>query len=970
MNSLPPRPSLDVLPEALRPDLIRLLDDFESACARDGIALDHWPEALVRVWAGSGFAARIAIRRPNLLLELIQDGTLARPLEAGEMAARVSAVVQAAQDEAALMRDLRLLRQREMMRIAWRDLSGEAGLDETLGDLTDLAEHCIDQAAAWVHGQLVQRHGEPRDAQGHAQGLVVLGMGKLGGRELNFSSDIDLIFAYPSGGETDGEKPLDNQQFFIRLGQRLIRVLDENTADGFVFRVDMRLRPFGDTGPLVMDFDTLETYYESHGREWERYALIKSRVVAGDREAGRELMRALRPFVFRRYLDYGAFAALRDMKAMINREAARRSRGDDVKVGEGGIREVEFIGQAFQLIRAGRDPSLQLRGIRPVLRRLADQELMPGYVVEQLIAAYEFLRRTENHLQMAQDQQTHRLPETDEGRLRLAFSMRFEDWEDFYRVLSRHRRRVQEHFQQVFTAPQGEGAEAEVLGQGAHGVLTAIWAGDRVGERAQSVLAEAGFQDVSKVLGMVEDLRESAACRSLTATGRERLDQLMPLLLGAATGVDHPDTTLSRLVTLVRSIARRSVYLSLLVESPMALSQLVKLCDASPWIAQLLTRHPLLLDELLDPRSLYAPMDRKGLAGELDEELSQVSEDDMEQMMDRLRQFQQVQVLKVAAADIMGVLPLMKVSDHLTWIAEVVLERVLDLVLGQLHARFGCPRCLVDGESYEPGFAIIGYGKLGGLELGYGSDLDIVFVHDSAGDQQLTDGEKSLDNSEFFARVGQRIVHVLGTYTGAGRLYEVDTRLRPSGTSGLLVSSLKAFEQYQETKAWTWEHQALVRARPVAGDTRIAEGFAEIRRRILGVCREREKLRQEVREMREKMWSEHASRKEGQFDLKRDPGGIADIEFMVQYWVLAHACDHPPLLDYPDNIRILERLVDTGMLPEQDAHFLTDTYRAFRNRIHRLTLQEAPAVVDTEEFAPQREAVRALWRRVMEEGNV
>ncbi|MFW5452316.1 bifunctional [glutamate--ammonia ligase]-adenylyl-L-tyrosine phosphorylase/[glutamate--ammonia-ligase] adenylyltransferase [Thioalkalivibrio sulfidiphilus] len=970
MNSFPPRPSLDTLPEALRADLVRLLDDFESACARDGLALDHWPEALVRVWAGSGFAARIAIRRPSLLLELIQDGTLARPLGSGEMAARVGAVFQAAQDETALMRDLRLLRQREMMRIVWRDLSGEASLDETLGDLTDLAEHCIDQAAAWVHGQMVQRHGEPRDAEGRPQRLVVLGMGKLGGRELNFSSDVDLIFTYPARGESDGEKPLDNQQFFIRLGQRLIRLLDENTAEGFVFRVDMRLRPFGDAGPLAMDFDTLEGYYESHGREWERYALIKARVVAGDREAGRALMRALHPFVYRRYLDYGAFAALRDMKAMINREAARRSRGDDVKLGEGGIREVEFIGQAFQLIRAGRDPRLQLRGIRPVLRRLAEMELMPGYVVEQLISAYEFLRRTENHLQMAQDQQTHRLPEDDEGRLRLAFSMDYGDWDSFAHELGRQRRRVQEHFQQVFAAPQGEAEEetgAEGPGQAA---LAAIWAGDRSGERAQAVLAEVGFRDAFKALEWVEDLRESPACRSLTATGRERLDQLMPLLLGAAAGAEDPDTVLSRLVTLVRSIARRSVYLSLLVESPMALSQLVKLCDASPWIAQLLTRHPLLLDELLDPRSLYAPMDREGLSAELDEELSQIPQDDMEQMMDRLRQFQQVQMLKVAAADIMGVLPLMKVSDHLTWIAEVVLERVLSLVMAQLHARYGRPRCLIDGQPYEPGFAIIGYGKLGGLELGYGSDLDIVFVHDSAGDQQLTDGEKSLDNSEFFARVGQRIVHVLGTYTGAGRLYEVDTRLRPSGTSGLLVSSLKAFEQYQETKAWTWEHQALVRARPVAGDTRIAEGFAEIRRRILGVCREREKLRQEVREMREKMWSEHASRKEGQFDLKRDPGGIADIEFMVQYWVLAHACDHPPLLDYPDNIRILERLVDTGMLPEQDAHFLTDTYRAFRNRIHRLTLQEAPAVVDTEEFAPQREAVRALWRRVMEEGNV
>ncbi len=962
-----PRPSLDPVPERFHAQLSRLLSDFEVACGGLDGAPERWPEALPRVWAGSEFVVRLCIRWPGLLVHLMDEGTLDRPLAPGEMAARVRAVVEPCADEQDLLPRLRQLRQREMLRIAWRDLSGAATLDETLGELTDLAEHCIDQTADWFHSRLAERHGEPRDADGRVQRLVVLGMGKLGGRELNFSSDVDLIFAFPSAGTTDGDSPLDNQQFFTRLGQRLIRALDENTAEGFVFRVDMRLRPFGDSGPLAMDFDTMEDYYERHGREWERYALIKSRVVAGDRQAGRRLTSALRPFVFRRYLDYGAFAALRDMKAMINREAARRSRGDDIKTGEGGIREVEFIGQAFQLIRAGRDPTLQLRGIRPVLRRLAEQGLLPAFATEQLIAAYAFLRRTENHLQMAGDQQTHRLPESEEARARLAFSMGFADWSAFQRALSSHRRRVHEHFDQVFAAPQG-GHRDDGRPEDDQAVLASVWAGDRSGEKAEAILSERGFADPAKALEWVEDLRGSPVCRALTATGRERLDRLMPLLLGAAAGTDNPDVTLTRLLTLVRAIARRSVYLSLLVESPMALSQLVKLCAASPWLAELLTRHPLLLDELLDPRSLYAPPDREGLARELDEELGQVPGEDMEQVMDRLRQFRQVQVLKVAAADIMGVLPIMKVSDHLTWIAEVVLERVLSVVLEQLHARHGRPRCVLDGREYEPGFAIIGYGKLGGLELGYGSDLDIVFVHDSAGERQVTDGERSVDNSEFFARVGQRVVHVLGTYTGAGRLYEVDTRLRPSGASGLLVSSLNAFEQYQETRAWTWEHQALVRARPVAGDTRIGEAFGELRRRILGICRERGRLRDEVREMREKMWSEHASRQNGSFDLKRDPGGIADIEFMVQYCVLAHACDHPPLLDYPDNIRILERLVECGLLPEADARFLTDTYRAFRDRIHRLTLQESPAVVDAAEFAQEREGVRDLWRRVMEGG--
>lgn len=957
---------LNGVPDAAHAALAHLASDFLRACGERGLEAPPWPEAIGRVWYFSDFVARSALRRPEMFVELLGSADLERVATADGLRACLDARLQTVSDEAGLMRELRLLRNREMCRIAWRDLSTQADLDETLHHTTDLAEVLIDGALGWLYRDLTARHGHPRDASGRIQHMVVLGMGKLGGRELNFSSDIDLIFAYPEAGETDGERCLDNQQFFVRLGQRLIKVLDEKTVDGFVFRVDMRLRPFGDPGPLVMSFEALEDYYETHGREWERYAMIKARAVAGDRDRAEELHALLKPFIYRRYLDYGAFGALRDMKAMINREVVRRGKDQDVKLGEGGIREVEFIAQAFQLIRAGREPSLQSRSLQTVLRLLAGQEILPAFSVQCLLEAYEFLRRTENRLQMYADQQTHRLPGDPEGRQRLALSMGYPDWDAYARALDRQMRRVHGLFEQVFAAPQRQDADQADEGQPeVQRELILLWSGSLDRERALGILSRLGLNDAEAALERIDQLRDSSACRALTATGRDRLDRLMPLLLALLAGLEEPDASLERLLRLVQTIARRSVYLSLLVEHPLALSQLARLCHASPWIADHLTRHPLLLDELLDPRSLYAPPGRQGLAEALREELVQVPLEDLEQVMDRLRMFKQVQVLKVAAADIMDQLPVMKVSDHLTWIAEVVLEQVLSLIMDQLIARHGRPRCVVDGQVREPGFAVIGYGKLGGLELGYGSDLDIVFLHDSAGEQAVTDGERPLDNREFFARVGQRMLHFLGTFTRAGRLYEVDTRLRPSGISGLLVSSIQAFEDYQLGSAWTWEHQALVRARPVAGDARIGDVFQVLRRRVLCCPRDPEQLRAEVRSMREKMWQEHASRDPRWFDLKKDPGGIADIEFMVQYLVLAHASQYPDLTTYPDNIRILESLIDSGLMARDDALFLMDTYRSFRDHIHELTLQEQPTRIDSGRWDSQREQVREYWRRWM-----
>jgi len=953
------------IPQALRAPLERAWENYAEALGRAGLEVPALPAETARVWATSQFVAQACARAPEMLQELVSSGDLHRAYEPGELEARTRAFVKEAGTDAELDHALRVHRRREMVRIAWRDLAGLATLDETLRDTTEVAEYFTDATLGWHYRQLSAKHGVPRSRDGKQLHLVVLGMGKLGGRELNFSSDIDLIFAYPEDGETDGERALDNYQFFLRLGQRLIKSLDAMTADGFVFRVDMRLRPFGDAGPLVMSFSALEDYYQAHGREWERYAMIKARVIAGHASAGKEIYDMLRPFVFRRYLDYGAFAALREMKAMINRESERKGRVGNVKLGAGGIREIEFIGQAFQLIRGGRDRYLQSREIRVVLSRLVERELLPHFVEHQLQTAYEFLRRTENHIQMWADQQAHALPTEDEARLRLAFSMGFEDWDAFYKSLERHMRHVHEHFIQVFGAPQtGDEEEGE---QPEEDPLTVLWAGGLSEDVAVAALTEAGFVDANEALRQIDELHQERVVKTLTATGRKRLDQLMPLLIGAAGGTEFPALALERTIRLVKTIARRSVYLALLVENPLALSQMVQLCAESPWIADHLAKHPLLLDELLDPRSLYAPPDRDGLADELAEELSQLDPDDMEQLMDRLRQFKQVHALKVAAADVMDALPLMKVSDQLTWIAEAVLNEVLAIAWRQLVNRHGHPRCVVDGKSRKAGFAVIAYGKLGGIELGYGSDLDVVFLHDSAGEEQYTDGEKCIDNATFFARLAQRIIHILTALTPAGELYEVDTRLRPSGASGLMVSSVNAFVRYQREEAWTWEHQALVRARPVAGDRHIYGAFDAIRQEILGRERDRDQLRREVREMREKMWAELGTRDEALFNLKKDPGGIADIEFMVQYNVLAYAHEYPDLSVYTDNIRILEALAECRLMSAEDTGVLTDAFRAFRDRVHELTLQELPPVVPAEAFADFRGEVRRLWGEIMED---
>lgn len=959
-----PRAGLEALPAELRRNLERDWQSFREAAPQGAQRLAKnaaLTASLCKVWACSDFIAKACVRYPAMLAELIDSGHLQARCDADYFARQLARMLADVADDNTLGVALRRFRRREMVRIAWRDLAGWAGLDETLRDLSVLASACVDEALKRLHGWQSAEYGVPTgEESGQAQQMVVLGMGKLGAGELNYSSDIDLIFAYPEEGKTEGGRlELSNGEYFLHLGRRLITALDQRTAEGYVFRVDMRLRPFGDTGPLAISFDAMEDYYQVHGREWERYAMVKAAVIAGDRAAGAELMAILRPFVYRRYLDYGAFESLREMKEMIAREVRRKGMENNIKLGPGGIREVEFIGQAYQLIRGGRDRALQIRPIQKVLALLAQMDCLPGYVVNTLTQAYVFLRRAENRLQAMADRQTHTLPKNDTDRQRLALAMGYDEWTVFEAELRDQMAAVHGAFEQVFVAPQREQAAA----QGSE--FDAVWNGSASAEAAAKLLQQQGYDQPAEALQVLKRLREGGAFRSLSKRGHERLDRLMPLLLGAVAAEDQPEQVLVRVVNLLEAIVRRTAYLALLVENPMALSQLVQLCAASPWIARHLARYPILLDELLDARSLYAPLDRAGLEAELSQSLAQL-DDDLEQQMDALRHFKQANVLRVAAADVMGAFPLMLVSDHLTEIAEVVLGQVVRIAYDYLARRHGAPRCNTGEAECESGFIVIGYGKLGGIELGYGSDLDLVFLHDDSALGQSTGGENSVDNSVFFARLGQRIIHIMTAHTPAGTLYEVDARLRPSGAAGMLVSNMAAFSAYQENEAWTWEHQALVRARVVAGDVALAERFLAVRNQVLSRPRDPVGLQREVREMREKMRGNLSKAGEGMFDLKQDPGGIADIEFIVQYAVLRWAHEYPALLQWTDNVRLLQTLSDEGLLDIQDARLLADAYRAYRAEVHRVALQEREAVVEAQAFAEWRQGVTRIWRDLLE----
>ncbi|POP43623.1 bifunctional [glutamate--ammonia ligase]-adenylyl-L-tyrosine phosphorylase/[glutamate--ammonia-ligase] adenylyltransferase [Superficieibacter electus] len=926
--------------------LERLPDDFP---------VQTLSEQAQSVLTFSDFVQQGVVAHPEWLTALESDPPQAE--EWRQYAQWLQETLASVNDDAVLMHALRLFRRRIMVRIAWAQALMLVSEEATLQQLSALAETLIVAARDWLYAACCREWGTPCNARGEAQPLLILGMGKLGGGELNFSSDIDLIFAWPEKGSTQGgRRELDNAQFFTRLGQRLIKALDQPTQDGFVYRVDMRLRPFGDSGPLVLSFAALEDYYQEQGRDWERYAMVKARIM-GDNEGvyASELRAMLRPFVFRRYIDFSVIQSLRNMKGMIAREVRRRGLKDNIKLGAGGIREIEFIVQVFQLIRGGREPSLQLRALLPTLTAISALHLLPEEDVTALREAYLFLRRLENLLQSINDEQTQTLPGDDLNRARLAWGMRLADWATLETALEQHMRRVRQVFNELIGDDDPDSHDEQLSES-----WRELWQDALQEEDATPVLAHLSDVDRQRVVALIADFRKELDKRTIGPRGRQVLDHLMPHLLADVCSRDDVPVPLSRLMPLLTGIVTRTTYLELLSEFPGALKHLITLCAASPMVASQLARYPLLLDELLDPGTLYQPTATDAYRDELRQYLLRVPEEDEEQQLEALRQFKQAQLLRIAAADIAGTLPVMKVSDHLTWLAEAMIDAVVQQAWTQMVARYGRPAHL--GEREGRGFAVIGYGKLGGWELGYSSDLDLVFLHDCPMDV-MTDGDRDIDGRQFYLRLAQRIMHLFSTRTSSGILYDVDARLRPSGAAGMLVTTAEAFADYQKNEAWTWEHQALVRARVVYGDPLLNQQFDAIRRDILSAPREGEKLQTEVREMREKMRAHLGNKHRDRFDIKTDAGGITDIEFIAQYLVLRYAHQQPKLTRWSDNVRILELLAQNDIMDEQEAQALTGAYTTLRDELHHLALQEQPGHLPQDAFAAERALVSASWQK-------
>ncbi len=839
-------------------------------------------------------------------------------------------------DNEGLQHAMRKLRQEIVGHIIVRDLAGLGNLDEVMRLCTELAHVTVACALRHHAKWLSAVHGTPMSEDGTELELAVIGMGKLGGGELNVSSDIDLVYLYAAEGETTGGRPLSHHQFFTLLAKRIGLALSEITMDGFVFRVDTRLRPWGEAGPLAMSYAAFEDYLVVHGREWERYAWIKGRPLTGSHL--NELNAIVRPFVFRKYLDFNALSAMRDLHAQIRREVVRHDRADNIKLGPGGIREIEFIAQVFQLIRGGQVPALQTRSTLAVLPVLAVRNLLSEATVDDLRRAYVFLRNLEHRLQYLDDAQTQQLPSQADDRQRIADSMGFAGYEAFLAELNVHRGRVSAAFERIFATPQAETELHE---------LSALWLGLLDDDEAVAELSALGYENPLEVYHRLSRLRCSQRYLNLPASHRTRFDKLAPELIAVAANFAPAEATLARMFDLLETIAGRTAYLALLMEYPATLRQVARICAASPWAAQYLTRNPMLLDELLDPRVLYVIPDWTALKTELDAQLLALS-GETEQQMDVLRHFRQRETFHLLAQDLTGILSLEQLSDHLSDLAALILTTVLSLAWADVHHR----------HRDIPAFAIIGYGKLGGRELGYASDLDLVFLyHDDAPDA-----------AEHYARLAQRINTWLSSVTAAGVLYEIDLRLRPDGASGLLVSSVDAFRNYQARHAWTWEHQALSRARFVAGDVMVGTMFEQIRIDILTQRRDLNKLRSDVLAMRRKIQDGHPN-PGALFDLKYGAGGMVDIEFLVQYLVLAHSADSPILAGNAGNLSLLHRAAELGLIAIEDADAVAAAYRQFRRLQHALRLQGVHKPrLPPEEVANHIAAVLLVWAHLFEAG--
>ena len=909
---------------------------------------------LTCAFALSDFVFDQLFSKPEWIIEILAtDYTQVLPFSG-----MLSADIKACKSEEQLQQVLRYMRRKHLVGIAIGDLCHHTLLENSLLNLSNLSDTLIVGAKDWLSLHCQTLWGQPQNNHGEEQHLLVYAMGKLGGKELNFSSDIDLIFSYPEAGSTVGKRrSIDNQQYFTRLGQKLITALNQVTVDGFVFRVDMRLRPFGESGPLVMNFPSLENYYQDQGRDWERYAMLKARLV-GDSEFHQQLQSMLRPFVYRRYIDFSVIDSFRRMKMMIAQEARRRQLQNNIKLGAGGIREIEFIAQVFQLIRGGRIRQLQERSLLKALNLLVEHDCITKDSKSVLTNAYYFLRRSENAIQAFNDQQTQELPQDEKNQLRLAHIMECNNWQDYLTVCQKHMHDVNQEFMQLI----GEDSEQS---QTADEFWVTYWhAKWDDEEHTQWILQQHPDWPAASIHKLFKYFKSDLKKRSMGQRGRQIVDKLLPVFIGLLGTYENPEVTTERTLLVLSKIVTRTAYLELLYENAPAFKQLIKLCTASEWIAKHLAKYPILLDELIDPKLLYAIGECRDYKKRISEALIRIPEDDLEAQMEGLRQFKQTQQLKVAAADITGILPVMEVSDHLTALAEAIIEEVVNMAWQQMVQRYGQPKATLGVD--DKNFAVIGYGKLGGCELGYGSDLDMVFVHNNVqGD--VTSGEKQISAMQFYLKLAQRILHLFNTKTASGILYEADMRLRPSGSSGAMVVHINTFAHYQQNEAWTWEHQALVRTRMICGDTSLFDSFNEIRNDILRKQRDHAELAMDVKKMREKMRN-HLDKSKGEaIDIKQSTGGLADIEFIAQFMVLAHSEQVPELTEFSDNVGIFELLAEHQLISNDESKQLIDAYCGLRDLGHAKVLQNEENVISDVLMQAQRQQVKTIWVKYLVE---
>lgn len=956
--------ALRTLPNILQDGVSKRWDDFVEAAGADNLP-DHpnFIPSLVRAWALSPYAARLSIKHPDWVIALFASGEIDRHLDPTELKDALSKLVDEAETIDALEKTLRIFRNRCMLRIIWRDMADMSDLNNTIRELSALGDACINLAARRLHAWQNTIYGTPAEWNGRPQTLTVLALGKLGGRELNLSSDVDLIFCFPSRGMTDHpEHPISHEEFFNRLGRDLIRVINRMTADGYVFRVDMRLRPHGESGPLVLSFDAMEHYYSTHGRDWERYALIKARVISGDPIASRNLMVMLRQFVYRQEIDYAALQSLRSLHTTISEEVRKRDLEQNIKLGSGTIRSIEFIGQLFQMIHGGNILALRDRRIMRILEVLVEENFLSETQTNGLTAAYRFFRSVEHRLQAVSDLQTHQLPDQDqdEATMRLAFGMDFDTWASFSEILATHRASTQALFNLLLDAPSEHVRDTSSGDKSApiEEQAAEAWLGLQDAQHVAQLFTRLGFSQTDQATQMLTAISKGRPFQTLSELGKERLARLMPWLLLYTGQVENSTVTLLRMRNLLDAIMERTTYLVLLFENPEAFKLMIKLCSISPWISEQMARYPLLLGELLDQKRLRTQHSIEKLDQLLSGRLAHTSPEHPEQIVESLNYFKLVQVFRTAARDVTGDLPIMKVSDSLTDIAIIMLRHVQNIARWQTIDEHGAPENDPEGDQ----FAIIAYGKLGGIELGYSSDLDLVFVYQQS--EPTESSTQTLSQSEFYTLMARRTLQLLEARTPAGSLYEVDMRLRPSGDAGLLVTNMSTLEAYQQAHAWTWEHQAIMRARIVSGATPLIDRFNQLRNLVLSRPRDLSALRSEVCKMREKMRSS-TDFKDGFFDLKQGHGGITDIEFIVQFGVLAWGHMHPEVYQYTDNIRMLESFTAKKLLPEKQARLLCDAYRAYRACVHEFSLQNAPAMIEKGVFKDYRDGVKALWREMI-----